>query len=449
MKPVRVVDIVRRKTTAKSSGTKAGFGNVKNAAKSVLKSSGTKILFFIGFAVILAGAVFVVKIVTEMVPGPSASQLPSAGTNQAAVINVFQETATVQNVVASLSSDSTSTATRPDTLPEIKPGLLPAVKLLPFKPTSTSTAESNKKTVAKPSRPKPAITPTVITARSLINATTLSMSERHDGPYKTVFVTNAGTYGKITWGLGKTTLKIGKSIPSFSISFSCNPSPNTPIFGAFDQSPTFNVKTSYSCTVGLTPTSGADIRTQSKQFSFTTGAGQLVVTTPSSMDTVLKNDTNFGGFVFRNDDSEPITITGLDIDVSYKGLSVADSPMILRFENPVAKLPFENYHLENLATDPSVPYGHAGENIRIPLSFTIKGLDKRMLPVNVLGVRKLSIYGVDPTITVTLRGVTTNQNLNRIVLGAAKISWSCIVPLGAYDPYATTGPFATGQACRQ
>lgn len=440
MKPVRVVDIVRRKTTAKSDGAKIIFGNIKNAGKAVLKSPNTKTPFFIiASVIILAGAIFAVEVANVRM-------------DRGAAKNVPRETAIIQNIVASPFSASTSTAASFDVpqLPEIKPGLLPTVKLPPFKQVSTSTAAaaSDKKVSAQPSKPKPTPTPTAVTARSLLDATVLSTSERQDGPYNVLLTTDAGTYGKITWDLGRTALTLGKSAPSFPVSFSCSPVPNIPAPDATDQNPTFSVKTAYVCAVNLTPASGSDMRTQSRQFSFATGAGQLVVTPPSSMNTVLKNSVNFGGFVFRNDDTEPVTVTGLDIDVSYKGLDTADNPLILRFKDPVTQLPLEDYHLENLAADPSGPYAYAGTNIHIPLSFMVKGADKKMLPVEILGVRRMSIYGVDPTVTVTLREVSLNQNLNRIVLNSAKISWTCIVPIGAYDPNATTGPYATGEACR-
>lgn len=438
MKPVRTVeDIVRRKTVAKSNNTKDIFGNIKNAAKAVLKPSGSKIPFFIWFAIIIAEAGFVMKIAAEIIPRPAAS--------------VPQGAAMAQNIVESFYSTSTSNTTSSNMPTEIKPILSPVIQLPPFKPTSTatSTAVSNKKTAAQPKKPKPAPIPTAITARSLLDATVLSMSEQRNGPYKATFVTNAGTYGKITWDLGKTALTVSASMPNFSISYSCDPIPNMPAHDALDQSPAFNVKTSYNCVVNLTPASGNDRRTQSKQFSFTTGAGQLVVTPQSSMNTVLKDNASFGGFVFRNDDTEPITITGLYIDVSYRGLDTTDNPLTLRFKDPITELTLAEYNLENLAADQSLSYAHAGTNIHIPLSFTIGGANQKILPINIFGVHRLSIYGVDPIVSITLRQVTTNQSSNNIVLNSAKIAWSCIVPIGAYNPNATSGPYATGQACLQ
>jgi hypothetical protein len=456
MKPVRIVeDIVLRKAVSEPSASKAASGDIKNIARAVSKPFGVKIPFFIWFAVLLAESVFAMRIVTEIIPRSSTPLVSDAGMLSGAVTGAPQETAIARDTVASLYSVPTSSATAANTLPEIEPGLLPVIPVPPFKTTST-VATSSKKTAIPPSKPKPTPsqpkpvpTPTAITAKSLIDATTFSMSERYDGSYKMTFVTDAGTYGKITWDLSKTALTIGGSTPVFSTSFSCDPPPNTPIFDALDQNPTFNVKTSYSCAINLTPTSGSDRQTQSKQISFTTGAGQLVVTLPSYINTVLKDDANFGGFVFRNDDTEPVTITGLDIDVSYRGLNVADSPLVLQFKDPGTELSINDYHLENLAADQSVSYAHAGTNIHIPLSLTVGATNQKVLPVNLLGVHKLGIYGVDPTVVVTLREVSTSQNLNRVVLNSAKLSWSCIVALGAYDPNATSGPYATGQACRQ
>ncbi len=455
MKPVRMVeDIVLRKAAVKSGGTKATSGNIKNAARAVSESSVANTRFFIWFAAVFVESVFAMGIVIATIPRPSTSLVSDARTTSDTAANIPPETAMMQNIAAPPDSASASSAMISDALPEIKPGLLPVIPVPPFK--TTSTAASNKKIVPKavppprqPSKPKSVPPPTVITARSLLDATTFSVSERYDGPYKIAFVTDAGTYGKIAWDLGKAELTVNGSFPSFSITFSCDPFPTMPAPDALDQSPMFNAKTSYACAINLTPASGGDRQAQSKQISFTTGSGQLVVAPPSYANTLLKDDASFGGLVFRNDNAEPITVTGLDIDVSYKGLNVADSFLILRFADPATEQSLIDYHLENLAADPSVLYAHAGTNIHIPLSFTISAANQKMLPVNILGVRKLGIYGVDPTVTVTLRQVTTNQNLNRVVLDSAKISWSCIVPLGAYDPNATSGPYATGQACRQ
>jgi len=462
MKPVRVADIVRRKppacvavaTTsrrrpAKSNGAEAIAGNIKNTAKAVLKSPGAKIPFFIGFVVILAEAVFVVKIATEMVPRPPTSQLSDAWIKPDAAANAPRETAMMQNVAASLPPVSASSAASSYAPPEIKPGLLPVVQLPP--PKATSTAASNKKTAIQPSKPKPAAspTPTAVTARSLLDATTLSLNERYDGLYKASFMTNAGTHGKITWDLNKTALTGSGSMPSFSVSFSCDPPPNPPPPDAIDQSPTFNVRTSYVCTIGLTPTSGSSRQTQSRQFSFTAGAGQLVVTPLSTMNTVLQDNVSSGGFVFRNDDAEPVTITGLDVDVSYTALNTAGGPLVLRFADPATELSLIDYHLENLAVNPSLPNTHSGTNIHVPLSLTINPASPKMLPVKILGAHRMSISGVDPSVTVTLRQVTTNQSASRIMLSSAKISWSCVIIIGACDPNATSGPCATGQACRQ
>ena len=271
----------------------------------------------------------------------------------------------------------------------------------------------------------------------------------YDGPYRVTLVTDAGTYGKITWDLSKTTLTIGGSNMTFAASSLCNPTPNVPAANETDQSLTFDIQTSYVCTVSLTPNFGNDKRTMSKQFSFTTGAGQLIVTAPTSMNTILKGGENLGGFVFENDNSKSITLTGMDIDVAYAGLDVTNGPLILRFENPATNVSLDDYHLETLAVDPSRPYAHAGTDIHIPISFTINAASQEMLPVDLLGVQRLNISGVDPTATISVRQVTTNQNLNRIVVDAASISWSCTVPVGEFDPNATSGPYATGRVCAQ
>ena len=205
-------------------------------------------------------------------------------------------------------------------LPAIQPGLLPAVPLSFLEATSTA----GKKTAFGASRSTTAPAQTVITAKSLLDATTLSTSERYDGPYKVAFVTDAGTYGKITWDLTKTVLVVGKSISTFSISSSCDPAPNIATAGAADQNPTFDVRI-YVCTLVLTPNSGSDRRSQTKQFSFTTGAGQLVVTSPPAMNTLLQDNINLGGFVFRNDDPSRSRLPDL-ISTSLMSVSIRPIP---------------------------------------------------------------------------------------------------------------------------
>jgi hypothetical protein len=323
--------------------------------------------------------------------------------------------------------------------------LLPAVQVA-FK--STSVATSSKKIVVQMSRSAIASTPAAITAKSLIAATTMSVGERYDGSYGIKLTTDAGTYGKITWGLDATTLQVDSSV--FAVSYSCDPAQNAAAANAPDQNPTFNIDTSYACTIGLAPNSGSDQFVQSKQFSFTTGAGQLVVTPPTSMDTVLHDSNDAGGLVFSNENNSPITITGLDLDLSYTALDTANNPVILEFLDPDTNAPLANYHLETLAADPASPYTYAGTNINIPLSFTIAAGIQKMLPVSIVGVQRMQISGVNPAITISVRGVTSDQNLNRTVLHGATISWSCVtVPVGSYNPNATSGPYATGQVCEQ
>jgi hypothetical protein len=456
MKPIRVVqDIVRPKTVGKPRGGKAVVMHLKNAANAVSRSFSVKIPFFVWLVIILAEGGYMVKTSPEIISYLSTFQWSAAWVKPDGPASTLQEAMIAQNVVVLSSatsspvSTSTPNATSSDALSLIEPGLLPMVQMSPFIPVSAATSGKVFSSGIKSNKSKStSAAPTVITAASLLDATTISMRERYDGPYKITLITDAGTYGKVTWDFTATTLTISKSVPSFSISFSCNPPPNQPVPGAFDQNPTFNVRTSYACTISLTPLSGNDQQTQSKQFSFATDAGQLIVTSPSSMNTVLTDNTNSGGFVFTNDDTEPITVTGLDIDASYRGLNITENPLILRFEDPATETSLADYHLEDLAADPSTSYAHTGTDIQIPVSFTVPASSQKMLPVDILGVHRLGIYGIDPTITIALRQVTTNQNVNRIALNSAKISWSCIVPLGAYDPNATSGPYASGQACQ-
>ncbi len=458
MKPVHTVqDIVRRKNFAKPSNTKALLKNIKNA--SVVASA--RIPFIVWFAALLVVGAVATILFIEAIPHPSVSQL-SAAVQSKLITTTPKEMAIVQGVAESSISLSTSSATSSDKgrviKSEAKPSSSPTLPIFPLKKNTatinvkTANIIAPNKNTAQTQINTPKLTPIIpstITAASFMDATTLSTSERRDGPYKIVLTTNAGTYGTIVWDLNRTNLSIGAPAQNFSISYSCDPPPSMPDFDAFDQNPMFTVQAPYTCTIGLTPTSGSDRRIQSKQFSFTAGVGQLFITSQSSMYTVLQNNLNSGGFVFKNDDTDPVTVTGVDIDASYRGLDTTDNPLLMRFKNPVGETPLAEYDLASLTADASLSYSYSGTNIHIPLSFTINAGDQKLLPINILGVHRLSIYGVDPIVAITLRHVTIDKSANKIVIGTAKISWSCIVPAGAYDPNSTTGPYATGQACQQ
>jgi hypothetical protein len=171
------------------------------------------------------------------------------------------------------------------------------------------------------------------------------------------------------------------------------------------------------------------------------------VTLPLSMGTVLQNTETDGGFVFNNEDAGPITITSLSLSVSYTALNTAYSPLVLRFLDPVTNTSIGDYPLQNMPTNAFLPYTHNG-TVTVPLSFTVGAGDQKVLPFALLGTQTMDISNVDPSVTITLSGVTATPQNSKTVLTAAKIAWSCVVPVGEYDPNATSGPFATGQACR-
>ena len=221
-----------------------------------------------------------------------------------------------------------------------------------------------------------------MTAQEFLAATTISVKERFDGPYETVFTTNLGNGKNTTWGLNATTLNGNGALPSLSISSSCNPIPTIPDPAATDQNPLFDPRGSYTCTVTATPLSGADQRAQSKDFSFTTGPGQLIVMPPTAMNTLLADGDNNGGFVFKNQDTNPVTITALTLTISDIAMNPNDAngPFTLEFLDPVSGSVLAKYPLENLPADPGVPYTSEVTNVSIPLSFTVPAENQKMLP---------------------------------------------------------------------
>lgn len=369
---------------------------------------------------------------------PAAAQISSAPTS----VPTSASTGTLSVTVAS----STVLAT-------ITPGLLPKVsfkgKFLPIAqaPAATSTTETKARTTEPPRLPENKINSGAITAQWILDHTKTSLQETLGGMYELTFTTAInGT--PLAWNLLKTQFGGAGGIPPFTAAFSCNPPGTAPVSDALDQNPRFNILSSYTCTVSLTANAGDDRRTYSKDFAFTTPAGELAVSPVSSMNTILANDENDGGFVFTNTDPRDSAITGVTFDVSYNNLSTTQRPLVLRFLNPADGTILYDYHMENLPeTDPST-FAHGATGVNAPLSFTIKGSNQKLLPVQILGVTKMLIAGSTPRITVTLTGISTGQSNVKTVFHSAKISWHCVVASGAYDPNATSGPYATGEACQ-
>ncbi len=331
----------------------------------------------------------------------------------------------------------TLTSVQPNLLPTVKISAKPLVVLQAVsQPTSKPAQTENQEQTLPPE--------IAMNAQSFLNATTLSLNERHDGPYEAQLTTNLGAGQSILWNLSDAT--VGSSTP-FSTSYTCVPEPIPPIALDPDQNPTFTQRTPYTCTISLTPLSGTDLRTQSKQFTFTAPPGKLIVTPPASMDTVLKDTENDGGFVFTNDDTQPITVTNLTFNVAYNDLTNAYGPTILRFINPVTGAPAGDFDISNLPAVSGGSYTNEQDGLSAPVSLTIPPDDERLLPIAILGAHPLSVQSTTPTLSVTLKGVTISAPDVQTVLNSASISWSCTVTFAIYDPNATSGALVSGQAC--
>ncbi len=343
-------------------------------------------------------------------------------------------------------------------LPPVTPGLLPAANLSP----ATSTPPTKTIATKKDPAPTPAKTPTssaplapakspviAMTAQSFLDATTLSFKERRDGPYEPVLVTSIGNGQTLRWGLNDEKIGGSNGVPQFTDSISCDPIPISPDPGDLDQNPYFPVRTPYTCNVSLTPTNGNDLTAHTKKFTGQTDPGALIVTPQSSMNTVLQNDRNSGGFTFNNQDSQPVNVTGVTFDDSYLALVTADTPLILRFiTDDNADPTLYQHHMESIPEDPPGSLAHAESGASVSIPFTIPALSQRFLTVQALGVRKMLISGTNPDVSVTLRGITTDRSDVKTKIMSPTIAWTCVVVIGGYDPNATSGPFATGNACR-
>lgn len=358
------------------------------------------------------------------------------------------------------SQTATATATPPAiqsftvAIATTTPALLPKITLTPTSSTVAKTQEPKATPTPKPSpSPAPAPAPVAtapvvsLSAEDILNRTSVAFRSTHDGQYEVVLTTNTGG-APLIWNLTNTTIGGSDAAPAFSVAYTCDPPPQSPLPGAIDQNPTFAVRSSYNCTISLTPIGGTDRRTQSHHFPFTTPSGELIVSPPSSMSTILSNDTNNGGFVFNNQDGAPVTITGLTFDVSFQYLTTVYGPLVLRMVDPITETSLGDYHLETTPVDPTKEFSYHAPNVTIPISFTVKGSSQKLLPIEILGVHKMLIDKTTPQVTLTLTGITTNPSDTKTTLNSATISWSCDVVIGGYDPNATSGPMATGRICK-
>lgn len=377
-------------------------------------------------------------------------QLPPA-TSTISTTSVVSATSTTFTTSTSSATSTTSSSPTLTGTADVIPNLLPLVALPPFVTTTTkkislaktiattTTIVAIKKippiSVAIPAAaPMPSAAP--ITAQLFLDDTAVSLKNDLNGLDRLTFVTNLGNAGTLSWGLLDTTVGGTGSIPEFDVTSSCNPPPAIPTADDPNQNPIFQVRTSYDCTISLTPLTGTDLRAVSKDFTFTTPPGRVVVSVAPDTDTLLQNNTNNGGFTFDNQDTQPITITGLTVDLSFNGVNVSNL-FVLRFADPVTGVSLFDHPLTN---SPET-------GVSIPLSLTIPAGIQKVLPVEAIGVNILQVNGTTPTVTVVLRGVTLSDSAVTTQIVSSQISWSCVVPTAAYDPYATSSPFLSGQAC--
>lgn len=384
--------------------------------------------------------------------GPQAAsqaEIPQGMIAQTAIISAIQ--LSMQSMTSTATSSLTFPTSTASKATSSTSGLLPKVvlkKIAAATQTATTTSTSSATTSTKPTSPPPPLTSPpapapvaqTITAQSLLANATTSFASRVGGVYTVIFSSISQGKTIFVWSYGDTPIGGTGEVPKFDAAYSCNPPPN----------PLFSVRTSYDCTVSLTPLTGTDRRVQSHEFAFQTGPGELLATPPSSMSTLLTDSMNQGGFVFNNEDTGPVTIKDLTFDISYTGLNTVYGPLVLRIVNPTDETVYTDYHMESFPLDPSSQFTHSktGVSVSLPFPFTVNGAYQKMLPIEVLGVHKMSVLGVDPTVTITLRGVSVDPSNVRTQINSPQISWSCVVVLGAYDPNATSGPAAVGTACR-
>ena len=205
---------------------------------------------------------------------------------------------------------------------------------------------------------------------------------------------------------------------------------------AADPNPTFAIRTSYSCTITLVSSDG---HKESKQFSFKTGPGRLIVSVASGLGITLKDNGNTSGFVFNNQDDLPLIISGLTFDVSFTSLATS-TPLVIRFANPSDEKSLADYPIQDIPVDPSSPRTASLAGAKATFAFNIGAHAQRMILVETLGVRKYIIPGVNPEVKIVLKNVGLDRADVNTTLSSAIISWNCEVSDRPYNPFATSTP---------
>lgn len=313
---------------------------------------------------------------------------------------------------------------------QIISGLLPVVELPPA--ASAAKTEMPTPPPASPELQRGESVPKTVTGRWLLDNSKLTLNQKIDSSYWPSFSVNLGGSKNFNWDLSAASIGGSGTVPQFNVSFSCNPIPTEPAPGSSDQNPSFDVRTSYSCVVSLTDSAS---RKYDRQFDFQTGPGRLVIKI-SNMSTLLKYGLNTNAFVFDNQDSQPITLTGLVFDASFTALSTSSSPLVIRFVDPKNEATLYEYHMENLPPDLSRPYTYGQTNIQVNFPFEIGAAGEKAIFVEALGVSGAVLTNANPEIRVALKNISTDRNDIKTIFISPIISWSCI-PM-QYNPYATS-----------
>ncbi len=259
-----------------------------------------------------------------------------------------------------------------------------------------------------------------------MDRTSFSLNQKIDGEYWLSFHTDTGNGSGFDWTMSDTAIGGTAQVPKMDTSFSCDPQWNAPPANSSDQNPIFGIATSYACTVSL---ADSLMRMSSKQISFQTGQGRLLVKS-SNLDTSLRSGKSINGFVFDNQSRESLAIKDLTFDVSFRALNVS-SPIVLRFVNPDNESSFLDFQVQNLPIDPAKPDVRTAAGMKVSLPFAMSPNAQRLLRVEVLGIQQLLTIGINPEFSVVLRQINMDNTAIKTVFFSPAILWSCI----PYDPY--------------
>lgn len=300
---------------------------------------------------------------------------------------------------------------------------------IPPKPTITVEIQPIIKTKPKPAVKIPAPSKKTIQTNplallspdQLLGRTSYILHQNPDGTYWMGFSTNLSDWGlpDLKWDPAGQTVGGVNGMPTFNVAFDCNPPQNQSQF--ISSAASFNIRTPYVCTLSVANSAGQAAK---KEFDFTTGIGFLTVSGARGSSNLLKSDLSTNNIAFTNTDDDPVTITGLSMDVSSTALNFGPGSSV-KFKDYNDNV-LDQYDLTSASQDQARQYGKKAQNINVPLSLTIPPHTSKVLFIEVGNISFLYVDS-DPALALALSEITFDRSDMKIsfLQNPIPIYWTC------------------------